>query len=198
MTVAVIRLGVGNTASVMFAVERLGAKAVLTDEPRVIAECERAILPGVGAAGFAMTVLAEKGLSRALHNFNRPLLGICLGQQMLFDSSEEGDATGLGVFEGRVRRLKASRQTPAPHVGWSRLRPVKESAMFEGVDDGAYAYFVHSYICPLSEETAAVSFYGEPFSAAVASGKVWGCQFHPERSGAVGARILANFLAAPC
>lgn len=198
MTVAVIRLGVGNTASVMFALERLGAKAVLTDEPRVIAECERAILPGVGAAGFAMTVLAEKGLSRALLNFDRPLLGICLGQQMLFDSSEEGDATGLGVFEGRVRRLKASRETPAPHVGWSRLKTVKESAMFEGVEDGAYAYFVHSYICPLSEETAAVSSYGEPFSAAVASGKVWGCQFHPERSGAVGARILANFLALPC
>jgi glutamine amidotransferase len=198
MTVAVVKLGVGNTASVMFALERLGAKAVLTDDARVIAECERAILPGVGAAGYAMTMLAEKGLSRALLNFDRPLLGICLGQQMLFDSSEEGEATGLGLFDGRVRRLKASRETPAPHVGWSRLHQTKESAMFEGVDDGAYAYFTHSYICPLSEDTAASAAYGEAFSAAVVSGKVWGCQFHPERSGPVGARILSNFLATPC
>ena len=198
MTVAVVKLGVGNTASVMFALERLGAKAVLTDEARIIAECARAILPGVGAAGFAMTMLAEKGLSRALLNFDRPLLGICLGQQMLFDSSEEGDATGLGLFEGRVRRLKASREAPAPHVGWTRLRQTKESAMFEGVENGAYAYFTHSYICPLSEETAAAAAYGETFSAAVVSGRVWGCQFHPERSGLVGARILANFLAASC
>ncbi len=198
MTVAVVKLGVGNTASVMFALERLGAKAVLTDDARIIGECERAILPGVGAAGFAMTMLAEKGLARALLNFDRPLLGICLGQQLLFDSSEEGDATGLGLFEGRVRRLKASREAPAPHVGWSRLQQPGKSAMFDGVEDGAYAYFVHSFICPLSEETAAAATYGETFSAAVQSGKVWGCQFHPERSGPVGARILANFLAAPC
>lgn len=198
MTVGVVKIGVGNTASVMFALERLGAKAVLTDEARIIAECERVILPGVGAAGYAMTALAEKGLSRTLINFERPILGICLGQQMLFDSSEEGDATGLGFFEGRVRRLKQSRETPAPHVGWSRLSHLNSSAMFEGVADGAYAYFVHSYICPLSDETAATSDYGETFSAAVVSGKVWGCQFHPERSGPAGARILANFLAAPC
>jgi glutamine amidotransferase len=198
MTVAVVKLGVGNTASVMFALERLGAKAVLTDDARVIAECERAILPGVGAAGFAMTMLAEKGLSRAILNFDRPLLGICLGQQMLFDSSEEGDATGLGLFDGRVRRLMASREAPAPHVGWSRLQQTRESEMFDGVPDGAYAYFVHSYVCPLSDETAASATYGETFSAAVLSGKIWGCQFHPERSGPVGARILSNFLAVQC
>lgn len=198
MTVAVIKLGVGNTASVMFALERLGAKVVLTDDVRIIGECERAILPGVGAAGFAMTMLAEKGLSRALLNFDRPLLGICLGQQLLFDSSEEGDATGLGLFEGRVRRLKTSREAPAPHVGWSRLQRPSASAMFDGVADGAYAYFVHSYVCPVSDDTTATSIYGETFSAAVAAGKVWGCQFHPERSGAAGARILANFLATPC
>lgn len=198
MTVGIVKIGVGNTASVMFALERLGAKAVLTDDARIIAECERVILPGVGAAGFAMTALAGKGLSRALIDFERPILGICLGQQMLFDSTEEGDATGLGFFEGRVRRLKKSRETPAPHVGWSRLSLPRLSAMFEGVADGAYAYFVHSYICPLSQDTAATSEYGETFAAAVSSGKVWGCQFHPERSGPAGARILANFLAAPC
>ncbi|MFN0023288.1 MAG: imidazole glycerol phosphate synthase subunit HisH [Parvularculaceae bacterium] len=198
MTVGVVKIGVGNTASVIFALERLGAKSVLTDDPRIIGECDRVILPGVGAAGFAMRALAETGLSRALIAFQRPLLGICLGQQMLFDSSEEGDATGLGVFEGRVRKLPQNRQTPAPHVGWTRLIKSKPTPMFEGVTDGAYVYFVHSYLCPLSEDTTAISNYGEDFSAAVAQGAIWGCQFHPERSGAAGARILANFLAAPC
>lgn len=198
MTVGVVKIGVGNTASVMFALERLGAKAVLTDDPRVIAECARIILPGVGSALFAMTALAEKGLARAILNFDRPVLGVCLGQQMLFDWSEEGDATGLGLFEGRVTRLKASREAPAPHVGWSRLTRTKESALLEGVENGAYVYFVHSYICPVSGVTAATSAYGETFSAAVEDGRVWGCQFHPERSGPVGARILSNFLAAPC
>jgi glutamine amidotransferase len=198
MTVGVVKLGVGNTASVMFALERLGAKAVLTDDARIIGECDRVILPGVGAAGYAMAALAEKGLARTLLNFDRPLLGICLGQQLLFDSSEEGDATGFGFFQGRVRRLKASRDTPAPHVGWSRLRKARETAMFDGLRDAEYAYFVHSFFCPLSNETAATAAYGETFSAAVVSGKLWGCQFHPERSGAAGARIIANFLAAPC
>lgn len=198
MTVGVVKIGVGNTASVMFALERLGAKAVLTDEARIIADCERVILPGVGAAGFAMTALAEKGLARALINFDRPILGICLGLQMLFDSSEEGNAIGLGFFDGRVRRLKQGRETPAPHVGWSRLSASKGSPIFEGVPADAYAYFVHSYVCPLSDDTAATATYGETFSAAVGSGKIWGCQFHPERSGAAGARILANFLASPC
>ncbi len=198
MTVGVVKIGVGNTASVLFALERLGVKAVLTDDPRVIGECARVILPGVGAAGYAMTALAEKGLSRALLNFKRPMLGICLGQQMLFDSSDEGDATGLGIFEGRVKRLTQSRAAPAPHVGWTSLRQAAPSAMFDGVSDGAYAYFVHSYVCPVSGETTATALYGEEFSAAVVSGKIWGCQFHPERSGAVGARILENFLAQPC
>ncbi len=198
MTVGVVKIGVGNTASVMFALERLGAKAVLTDDARIISDCARVILPGVGAAGYAMTVLAEKGLGRALLNFSRPLLGICLGQQLLFDSSEEGNAAGLGVFEGRVRRIKQSREAPAPHVGWSRLSKVGGEAMFDGVDDGAYVFFVHSFVCPIAAETAATATYGETFSAAVVSGNVWGCQFHPERSGAAGARILANFLAEPC
>ncbi|HBK90688.1 MAG TPA: imidazole glycerol phosphate synthase subunit HisH [Parvularcula sp.] len=198
MTVGVIKIGVGNTASVLFALERLGAKAVLTDDPRIVAECERIILPGVGSALFAMTALAEKGLSRAILEFARPVMGVCLGQQMFFDSSEEGDATGLGLFDGRVTRLKASRATPAPHVGWSRLTKTKESALLEGVADGAYVYFVHSYVCPVTEATAATAAYGETFCAAIENAKVWGCQFHPERSGKAGARILANFLAAPC
>lgn len=198
MTVAVVKLGVGNTASVMFALERLKTPAVLTDDPRRIADAERVILPGVGAAAHAMGLLREKGLRDVLVRFTRPLLGICLGQQLLYESSEEGDAEGLGLIQGRVSRLPALLQTPAPHMGWSKLSLERAHALLEGVADGAYAYFVHTYICPLGAPTLTSATYGKRFSAVVAQGNLFGCQFHPERSGATGARILQNFLALPC
>jgi glutamine amidotransferase len=198
MSVAVIRLGVGNTASVMFALERLRASAVLTDDAARIAEAERVILPGVGAAAHAIRLLAEKGLRDVVRAFRRPFLGVCLGQQLLYEASEEGDAPGLGVLPGVVARLPATPEAPAPHMGWSRLRIARASPLLQGVDDGAYAYFVHSYVCPLGSETLAAATYGSEFSAVVARGNFHGCQFHPERSGAVGARILANFLSLPC
>lgn len=198
MGVAVVKLGVGNTASVMFALDRLGAHAVLTDDAARIAEAERVILPGVGAAAHAMALMAEKGLRDALVSFTRPLLGICLGQQLLFDSSEEGEAKGLGVLPGRVTRLPASKQAPAPHMGWSKLKRETPNALLEGVEDDAYVYFVHSYVCPISDATLASAEYGLRFAAVVARGNFYGCQFHPERSSVVGTRILANFLSLPC
>lgn len=198
MTTAVVKLGVGNTASVMFALERLNAPAVLTDDPVQIADAERVILPGVGAAAHAMRLLREKGLREVLARFTRPLLGICLGQQLLYESSEEGDAEGLGVIAGRVRRLPASQQAPAPHMGWSKLSVGAPHPLLDGVANGAYAYFVHSYVCPVGAQTLAEAAYGERFSAIVAHRNVFGCQFHPERSGSMGARILQNFLALPC
>jgi imidazole glycerol-phosphate synthase subunit HisH len=198
MSVAVVKIGVGNTASVMFALERLGARAALTDDAAQIADADRVIMPGVGAAGHAARMLDEKGLRATLSSFKRPLLGVCLGQQLLFDASEEGDADGLGLIPGRVTRLAASRQAPAPHMGWSQLKRERDSALLDGVEDGAYAYFVHSYVCPLGPHTIASTAYGDQFAAVVARGNVYGCQFHPERSGATGARILANFLSVPC
>jgi glutamine amidotransferase len=198
MDVAVVRLGVGNTASVMFALERLGVKAVLTEDPSVVADAARVILPGVGAAAHAMNLLEEKGLRRVLMQFERPLLGICLGQQLLFETSEEGDAKGFGLIPGRVTRWPASVQYPSPHMGWSKLTKTKDHALLEGVDDGAYVYFVHSFSCPIDQTTLATSAYGARFAAMVASGNRYGCQFHPERSAAVGARILSNFLSLPC
>jgi glutamine amidotransferase len=198
MDTAVVKLGVGNTASVMFALERLGAKAMLTEDPAVVADSARVILPGVGAAAHAMQLLEEKGLRRVLTHFERPLLGICLGQQLLFETSEEGDARGLGVIPGRVTRLPASVEHPSPHMGWSKLAKVNDHALLEGVDDGAYVYFVHSFACPVDAATLATSEYGAPFAAMVAKGNRYGCQFHPERSAAVGARILSNFLSLPC
>lgn len=198
MSVAVVKLGVGNTASVMFALERLEARAVLTDEPARIADAERVILPGVGAAAHAMLLLREKGLRDVLAKFARPLLGICLGQQLLYDASEEGDAEGLGLVNGRVTKLEASREAPSPHMGWSKIARNRDHALLEGVPQDAYAYFVHSYVCPVGQATVATASYGATFSAVVARGNVFGCQFHPERSGATGACILQNFLRLPC
>lgn len=197
MSVVVIKLGVGNTASVMFALERLGAAAVLTDDPARIAEAERLILPGVGAASAAMRIL-DGGLREILQSFSRPLLGICLGQQLFYDFSHEGGVSGLGLLPGEVTPLFASTSLPVPHMGWSPLVVQRESPLLDGVSAGKYAYFVHSFACPVDEATIATAQYGRPFSAAVARGNVFGCQFHPERSGAVGARVLRNFLALPC
>ena len=198
MEVAVIKLGVGNTASVLFALERLGARGVLTDDPARIAEAERVILPGVGAAGYAIAALCARGLDEALRRFTRPLLGICLGQQLLYVKSEEGDAEGLGLLPGVVTALPHSRELPSPHMGWSRLKITRPHSLLEGVTSGDYAYFVHSFACPIGPETAATAEYGHAFAAVTAKDNEFGCQFHPERSGAVGARVLKNFLALPC
>jgi glutamine amidotransferase len=196
--VAVVKLGVGNTASVMFALERLGAEAVLTDNTRTIADAERVVLPGVGAASYAMARIDKLGLRDTLHGFSRPLLGICLGQQLLFDRSDEGEARCLGLIPGAVVQMTATIAAPAPHMGWSRLLTPRQSPLLEGVGAGAYMYFVHSFTCPLGPETVAEAEYNGRFAAMVSSGNVHGCQFHPERSGTAGARILANFLALPC
>jgi glutamine amidotransferase len=198
MSVAVVKLGVGNTASVLFALERLGARAELTDDPNIIAGAERVILPGVGAAAHAMRQIEQRGLRAALRAFSRPLLGICLGQQLLFDRSEEGDAEGLGLIPGVVTRLPASPHAISPHMGWSKLLQARPHPLLDGVAANAYAYFVHSYVCPVGEATLAQGEYGACFSAIVARDNIMGCQFHPERSGATGARILSNFLAMPC
>jgi glutamine amidotransferase len=171
---------------------------VLTDDPAVIADAERVILPGVGAAAYAMRMIDERGLRQVLAKFRRPLLGICLGQQLLFEASEEGDARGLGAIPGKVVKLPASPAAVCPHMGWSRLTRLRNHALLEGVADGDYAYFVHSYICPINEAGIAGASYGASFAAMVAKENFLGCQFHPERSGATGARILSNFLALPC
>ncbi len=196
--VAVVRLGVGNTASVMFALERLGARARLTSDAVEIAGAERLILPGVGAAAHAMGRIDALGLSDVLESFDRPLLGVCLGQQLLYDRSEEGSADGLGRIEGVVRKLQGTPDRPVPHMGWNRIRLDRADPLLEGVEDGAFFYFVHGYACPVGEATLASTEYGARFSAVVRSGNAWGCQFHPERSAGHGARILRNFMALPC
>ena len=195
MTVAIVHLGAGNTASVQFALERLGADVVVTSDAAVIADAERIVLPGVGAAGYAMERMGALGLTDIIKSFDRPLLGLCLGQQLLFAESEEnGGATMLGFIPGTVRRIPVRDDLPVPHMGWSRLRGLKDDPVLEGVEEGDYAYFVHSYACPESAATIAEADYGAAVPAMVRAGNRWGCQFHPERSAKAGARILKNFL----
>ena len=197
--VAIIAYGAGNVASVQFALERLGATVRLTDDPAVIADAERVILPGVGAAGYAMSRLTELGLIEPIRAFSRPLLGVCLGQQLLFETSQEGEGVDLlGFIPGAVARLEPPGALPVPHMGWSRLTRDRDDPLLEGLSDGAYAYFVHGYVCPDGPATLARADYGGPVPAMVRSANRWGCQFHPERSAEAGATILKNFLSLTC
>ena len=197
-SVSVLAYGAGNTASVQFALERLGATVRLTDDPVAIAGAERLILPGVGAAGYAMARLSALGLIEPIRAFARPLLGVCLGQQLLFETSEEGEPVPLlGLIPGAVRRLEPGPGRTVPHMGWSRLTAVRDDPLLEHVENGAYAYFVHGFVCPDGAATIARADYGGPVPAVVRSANRWGCQFHPERSAATGARILRNFLELP-
>ncbi|HWE45918.1 MAG TPA: imidazole glycerol phosphate synthase subunit HisH [Caulobacteraceae bacterium] len=198
MAVTVVKLGVGNTASMMFALERLGADARLTDDTAAIAEAERLILPGVGAAAHAMGRVEALGLTGVLKTFERPMLGVCLGQQLLYDRSEEGEAPCLGRIEGEVFRMTSAPDRPVPHMGWNQIRRERDDPLLDGVDDGAFVYFVHGYACPVGEATLASTDYGARFSSIVRKNNTWGCQFHPERSSATGARILHNFLELSC
>lgn len=194
-SVTVLSYGAGNVASVQFALERLGAAVRLTCDPVDVAEAERLILPGVGQAGYAMSRLDQLGLTEAIRAFPRPLLGVCLGQQLLFADSEEGGGTPLlDLIPGRVRRLEPGPALPVPHMGWSRLEVVEADPLLDGVGDDGWAYFVHGFVCPDGPATLARGDYGGVVPAVVRSANRWGCQFHPERSAKTGARILKNFL----
>jgi imidazole glycerol-phosphate synthase subunit HisH len=192
--ITVIELGCANTASVLFALERLGVEAQLSSDAAKIATAKKVVLPGVGAAGFAMNRIHELGLLDVIRGLDVPLLGVCLGQQLLFEGSDEGDVACLGLIPGRVTRLEAAKDFVVPHMGWNQLAVTRDDPLTAGVHDGDYAYFVHSFVCPVNDCTLATSTYGAPFAAMVRKDQVWGCQFHPERSQSVGAKILENFV----
>ena len=183
-----------NLASLQFALERLGADVPLAEEPERIRAASHVILPGVGAAAPGMARLAAAGLVELIPTLTQPVLGICLGMQLLFASSEEEQTRCLGVIDAEVRRFPASAELPVPQMGWNELEPVGDSPLLAGIPSGTYAYFVHSYAAPTGPYTRAVTNYGVPFSAVVEQGNFFGTQFHPERSSRAGARILANFL----
>jgi glutamine amidotransferase len=183
-----------NLASLGFALERLGVDAPITSDPERIAAATHVLLPGVGAARSAMERLDAAGLTALVPRLTQPVLGICLGMQLLFASSEEEDVDCLGVIAGRALRLPQRADLPVPHMGWNSLELGRGSALLRGVPGGGYAYFVHSYAVPVGAYTRATSRYGVEFSAVVEQGNFFGTQFHPERSSQVGARILENFL----
>ena len=197
MSVAIVGTG-ANLASLQFALERQGAESTVTLDAERIRAASHVILPGVGAAAPAMARLREGGLDRVIPELRQPVLGICLGMQLLFETSEEGDVECLGVLPGHVARLSAMPHRPVPHMGWNTLERVRESALLEGIEPGDSVYFVHSYAVGVGEEATAAAEYGTRFTACAERENFFGVQFHPERSGTVGARVLANFLGLTC
>ena len=192
--VVIVDSGGANLASLRFALKRLGASCEVTTEVSKITHAHRVLLPGVGAAGQAMRRLRVAGLSQVVRSLTQPVLGVCLGMQLLFERSEEGETECLGVFPHTVRGLDPAPGRPVPHTGWNTLRRLKSDPLLEGVADGDFAYFVHSFASPIHPCTLASAEYGMTLSAIVRRDNFWGTQFHPERSSETGARILHNFL----
>ena len=194
MDTVIIDSGGANLASLQFALERLEAPAIVTSNPADVIGATRVILPGVGSAHDAMNRLRASGLAEVLPTLKQPVLGICLGMQLLFARSEEGPTQCLGVVDDTVRRLKAEPGRPVPHIGWNQLNLLRDDPLLENIAENDYVYFVHSYAARVSDVTLAATDYGAQVSAAVRRGNFWGTQFHPERSGKTGAKVLANFL----
>jgi glutamine amidotransferase len=192
VSVALVDLGYGNIGSIEIALGRLGATVLRTADPDAIRGAERVVLPGVGAAGYAMGRIDALGLRETLTTLAQPLLGICLGMQLLFERSEEDGTQCLGLIPGKVCRLEPTPGRPVPHMGWSRLETRGEAP---GLATGDYVYFAHGFACDDGPHSLAVADYGRPIPAAVRKGNVLGAQFHPERSAAAGVRFLQAFLA---
>ena len=194
MDAVIIDSGGANLASLQFAFGRLGAKTQVSADVAEIRSAARVILPGVGSAADAMARLRASRVDQLLPSLTQPVLGICLGMQLLFQSSEEGNTECLGILPTSVRRLRPDDGRPVPHMGWNQLTLVRGDPLLEGVSPNDYVYFVHSFAAPVSDVTLASADYGTTLSAIVRRGNFWGTQFHPERSAQVGARVLANFL----
>jgi glutamine amidotransferase len=194
-TVVIVANGGANIASLQFALERLNVPSLVSGDPDAIGAASHVILPGVGAAANAMARLRRDGLHDVIPKLRQPVLGICLGMQLLFESSDEGDTPCLGIIPGRATRFTEAQGRPVPHIGWNTVQIGRDSPLLAGVRGDDYAYFVHSYALPVTSATVASTQYGSSFSACVEWGNFFGTQFHPERSAAVGARMLQNFLA---
>jgi glutamine amidotransferase len=194
MDIAIIKYNAGNIQSVLYALDRIGAKALVTDDVEAIRSADRVIFPGVGEASTAMEYLRARGLDRVIRDLTQPVLGICLGMQLMCRHSEENDTQCLGIFDEDVRRFDAAGENfKIPQIGWNTIRDLKGD-IFERVAESSYCYFVHSYHASLGGHTIAVTDYINPYSSALQKDNFTGVQFHPEKSAVVGERILQNFL----
>ena len=194
-TVAVVDSGGTNIASVRYALDRIGADSRLTADPAQILAADRVILPGVGAAAAGMRRLREAGLVEVLRAVEQPLLGVCLGMQLLFErSAEDGGTECLGMLPGEVVQIRPAPGLRVPHIGWNTLTTVREDPLTAGLPDGTRAYFVHSYGVPVTPDTVLTTEHAGTWSAVVRHGNRWGAQFHPERSARAGARLLTDFV----
>jgi glutamine amidotransferase len=211
MELVIIKYNAGNIRSVLYALERIGRKATVTDDPAAIRAADKVIFPGVGEASTAMDYLRERGLDRLISELQQPVLGICLGMQLMCSYSEENDTDCLGIFEERVKKFGGGAQGDGsieaqaeagggnesvfkvPQIGWNNIYDLK-TALFEGIEDGAYCYFVHGYYAARGKHTIATTDYIQPYSSALQKDNFYGVQFHPEKSARVGERILNNFI----
>jgi glutamine amidotransferase len=192
--IAIIDSGGANIASLMYAFRRLGAEAELTTDAERIRGAERVVLPGVGAARDAMSRLTELGLVEVIRGLTQPVLGICLGMQLLAEASEEENVECLGIIPGVARKLAGDSTRPVPNMGWCAIAATQKHEVLTSIDDGSFFYFVHSYALPVCEHTLATANHAEPFSAMLRRDNFVAAQFHPERSSANGSRLLANFV----
>ena len=189
--VAIIDYNVGNVKSLQFALERLGVKSILTNDYGLIKKSEKVIFPGQGAASTAMDKLKEVGLDKLIPNLKQPVLGICLGMQLLCENTEEGDVDGLGIIKCKV--IKFSDKLKVPQMGWNKVKKIR-TRLFNKINEGDYMYLVHSYFVPTINETIGQSEYGLTYSVAVQKENFFGVQFHPEKSSSAGSQLLKNFL----
>lgn len=191
MKIVIINYGAGNIQSIMFAIERLGFHAVLSNNPDEIKAADKVIFPGVGEASYAMKMLQESGLDTLIPTLKQPVLGICLGMQLMCNKSEEGNTKGLGIFDVDV--IKFTPKVKVPQMGWNQIYNLK-SDLFKGINENEYMYLVHSYYAPDCAESIATTNYEVEYASALENGNFYGTQFHPEKSGDIGEQILGNFL----
>lgn len=194
MELTIVKYNAGNIQSVLYALERIGAKAQVTDDHELIRQSDKVIFPGVGEASSAMRYLKERNLDQLLISLTQPVLGICLGMQLMCSYSEENDTSCLGIFEEKVKKfVPADQSLKVPQIGWNTIFDLK-TPLFKNIPDNSYCYFVHGYYAALGTHTIATTDYTQPYSSALHKDNFYGVQFHPEKSAGVGEKIIQNFL----